>query len=57
LQNNSDRNSNKEEILIQRRPQWIFNKENIVGNLMVSSKNKKDYKYDVISVHMLVKMN
>lgn len=41
---------------MQRRPQQTFNKENMVGKLMVSSKKKKkDFKYDMVSVHMLVK--
>lgn len=50
----SGRNSNEAEILMQRRPQQTFNKENIVGKLMVSSK-KKRFKYDMVSVHMVVK--
>lgn len=49
---------------MQRRPQGIFNKESIVGNLMVSREKKKkggggkeNSKYDMIPVYMLVKMN
>lgn len=56
-QNNSGRNSNEAEILMERRPQWIFNKENIVGRLMVSPPQKNNIKYDMISVHILVKMS